>query len=152
MGACPFECCVYRTWSVRRATDVRATRQKDAPVAFTVPAGAKVEALTGVVVVSRPGRARASREVAIEGLGTLHAGDEVSVLHPVGEGYWLVWREGKQGNAQVGPKSNRPGPWDPELNPIETPDFRWWVQVRDGKGALGWTDAPDNFGDKDRCG
>jgi hypothetical protein len=105
-----------------------------------------------VVVVSRPGRARASREVAIEGLGTLHAGDEVSVLHPVGEGYWLVWREGKQAHAQVGPKSNRPGPWDPELNPIEKPDFRWWVQIRDAKGTVGWTDAPDNFGDKDRCG
>jgi hypothetical protein len=151
-GACPFECCVYRTWSVQRATDVRGARQKDAPVAFTLPAGGKVEALTGVVVVSRLGRARASREVAIEGLGTLRAGDEATVLHPVGEGYWLVWRDGKKGTAQVGPKSDRPGPWDPELNPIETPEFRWWVQVRDGQGRTGWTDAPDHFGNKDRCG
>jgi hypothetical protein len=152
VGACPFECCVYRTWTVRRATDVRATRERDAPVAFTPPAGEKVEALTGVVVVSRPGRARASREVAIEGLGTLRPGDEVSVLHPLGEGYWLVWRDGKKGSAQVGPKSARPGPWDPELNPIEAPAFRWWVQVRDAKGRTGWTDEPDHFADKDRCG
>jgi hypothetical protein len=151
-GACPFECCVYRTWSVRLATDVRATRDREAPIAFRLSPGAKVEALTGVVVVSRPGRARASRDVAVEGLGTLHAGDEVSVLHPVGEGYWLVWRDGKKGSAQVGAKSARPGPWDPELNPIEAPAFQWWVQVRDGKGVVGWTDAPDNFGDKDRCG
>ena len=151
-GACPFECCVYRTWSVLRATDFRATRDKSAAVAFSVPAGTKVEALTGVVVVSRAGRARASRDVSVEGLGTLRAGDEVSVLHPVGEGYWLVWRAGKKGNAQVGPKANRPGPWDPELNPIETPKFLWWVQVRDGQGRTGWTDTPDNFGDKDRCG
>jgi hypothetical protein len=151
-GACPFECCVYRTWSVRRATDVRATRDKSAPVAFTAEPGAKVEALTGVVVVSRPGRARASRDVAVEGLGTLRAGDEVAVLHPLGEGFWLVWRDGRKGSAQVGAKSARPGPWDPELNPIETPAFQWWVQVRDGKGVVGWTDAPDNFGDKDRCG
>jgi hypothetical protein len=104
--------------------------------AFTLSAGRKIEALTGVVVVSRPGR----------------AGDEAAVLHPLGEGYWLVWRDGKKGSAQVGPKSDRPGPWDPELNPIETPEFRWWVQVRDGQGRTGWTDAPDHFGNKDRCG
>ena len=151
-GACPFECCVYRTWTVRRATDVRGTRGKDEPVAFTLPAGGKVEALTGVVVVSRPGRARASRDVKVEGLGALRAGDEVSVLHPMGEGYWLVWREGKKGSAQVGAKSARPGPWDPELNPIEASEFRWWVQVRDAQGRMGWTDEPDHFGNKDRCG
>jgi hypothetical protein len=79
-GACPFECCVYRTWTVERATDVRAARQKGAPVAFAVKAGEKVEALTGVVVVSRPGRARVSRDATIEGLGALKAGDEVAVL------------------------------------------------------------------------
>jgi hypothetical protein len=151
-GACPFECCVYRTWSVRRATDVRTTRDTSAPVAFSVKDGDEVEALTGVVVVSRPGRARASRDVKVEGLGDLHEGDEVAVLHPLGEGFWLVWRDGRKGSGQVGEKSARPGPWDPELNPIEKPEFTWWVQVRDGKTRTGWTDAPGNFGNKDRCG
>lgn len=151
-GACPFECCVYRMWSVRSATDIRATRDATAPVAFTVHKGEKVDAVTGVVVVSRPGRARASRDVQVEGLGPLRKGGEVSVLHPVGEGFWLVWRDGKKGSGQVAEKSARPGPWDPELNPIEKPDFRWWIQVRDGKGRTGWTDAPENFGNKDRCG
>lgn len=108
-GACPFECCVYRTWTVQRATDVRAAREKGSPVAFTVQTGEKVEALTGVVVVSRPGRARAPRDVAIEGLGTLRAGDEVAVLHPLGEGYWLVRHNGQKGSGQVGKEPARPG-------------------------------------------
>ena len=151
-GACPFECCVYRTWTVQRATDVRASRESGAPVAFTLQPGEKVEALTGVVVVTRPGRGRAPRDVAVEGLGALRAGDEVSVLHPLGEGFWLVWREGKKGSAQVGRKPARPGPWDPELYETEAAEFRWWIQIRDGKGRMGWTDAPDNFGNKDRCG
>ena len=151
-GACPFECCAYRTWTVESATDVRTSRDRSAPVAFTVQNGEKVEALTGIVVVTRPGRARASRDVKVEGLGDLRRGDEVSVLHPLGEGYWLVWRDGKKGSGQVGEKSTRPGPWDPELNPIEKAEFTWWIQLKDGKGRTGWTDEPDHFGNKDRCG
>jgi hypothetical protein len=150
-GACPFECCVYRTWTVRRDTDVRTSRDQSAAVAFTVRQGEKVEALTGLVVVGRPGRARASRDVKVEGLGELRKGDEVSVLHPLGEGYWLVWRDGRKGSGQVGEKSARPGPWDAELNPIEKPEFTWWIRIRDAKGRTGWTDEPDHFGNKDRC-
>jgi hypothetical protein len=151
-GACPFECCVYRTWTVRAATAVRASRDASAATAYTLEPGDKVDAVTGVVVVSRPGRARASREVKVEGLGELRKGDEVSVLHPLGEGYWLVWREGKKGSAQIGEKSPRPGPWDPELNPITKPEFTWWIRLEDGQGRTGWTNAPENFGSKDRCG
>jgi hypothetical protein len=151
-GACPFECCAYRRWTVEDATGIRSGRDRSAPAAFTVAQGEQVDALTGVVVVSRPGRARAARDVTIEGLGDLRAGDEVSVLHPLGEGYWLVWRDGKKGSGQVGEKSVRPGPWDPELNPIETPEFTWWIQIKDARGRTGWTDEPDHFGNKDRCG
>ena len=67
-GACPFECCTYRTWTVERATDVSGARATEGPAAFRLSPGQKVEALTGVVVVSRPGRARAPREAPIEGL------------------------------------------------------------------------------------
>ena len=151
-GACPFECCVYRTWSVERTTEVRESRAASAPVAFTLRPPEKVEAETGVVVVSRPGRARAPRDVKVEGLGELRQGDEVAVLHPLGEGFWLVWRDGKKGSGQVGAKPARPGPWEPELLQVEKPQFRWWIRVRDGQGRTGWTDAPDNFGNKDRCG
>ena len=150
-GACPFECCVYRTWDVRSATEIRAARKADAPVAFTLKPGEKVEALTGVVVVTRPGRALAPRDTTIEGLGAVRAGEELSVLHPLGEGFWLVWHDGKKGSAEIARPPDRPGPWQPQLHEIARPDYLWWVQVR-GKAGQGWTDLPENFGNKDRCG
>jgi SH3-like domain-containing protein len=75
----------------------------------------------------------------------------VVVVSRLGEGHWLVWRDGKKGSAQVGPKSDRAGPWDPEVNPIEAAEFRWWIQVKDAQGRTGWTDEPDHFINKDRC-
>jgi hypothetical protein len=149
-GVCPFECCVYRSWTVRRATDVRRARRADAPVAFRLAAGGRVDAVTGVVVVSRPGRGRALGNAAVEGL-PLRAGDEVAILHPIGEGYWKVWRNGTLANAQVGDPPKVPSRWQPDVQMLEKPEFTWWVQVKDAQGRTGWTSEPDNFGDKDRC-
>ena len=56
-GACPFEACVYRVWIAREPVVVRTERRTDAPVAFGVAAQEKVEAVTGVVVTVRAGRA-----------------------------------------------------------------------------------------------
>ena len=57
-GACPFEACVYRVWIAREPVVVRTERRTDAPVAFRVTAQEKVEAVTGVVVTVKAGRAR----------------------------------------------------------------------------------------------
>jgi hypothetical protein len=150
-GACPFECCTYRTWTVERATDVRAERSRDSPVSFSLRKGEKVEALTGAVVVSRPGRARAPRDVDLEGL-TLRAGEEVHVLHPVGEGFWLVFRDGRIASAMLVERPAPEGRGEPVLQLLVKPEFAWWVLVRPAQGRPGWTDQPENFGNKDRCG
>lgn len=149
-GACPFECCTYRTWSVERPTEVRSARDAGAAIAFRLAAGEKVEALTGVVVVSRPGRGRAPRDAPVQGM-PLRAGDEVAILHPVGEGYWSVWRGGRTANAQVGGPPPAGGRWQAEVEMLEKPVFTWWVQVRDARGRIGWTNRPEDFGGKDRC-
>jgi hypothetical protein len=150
-GACPFECCTYRTWTVERATDARVERRTGAPISFTMRTGDKVEALTGAVLVSRPGRARAPRDLALEKL-RLRAGDEVSVLHPLGEGFWLVWKDGQTASAPLNERPNPRAVGDPELLLVEKPDFTWWVLVRPAQGRPGWSDQPENFGNKDRCG
>jgi hypothetical protein len=149
-GACPFECCTYRTWTVERDTDVRVARSKAAPVSFSLRRGAAVEALTGVVVVARPGRARSPRDAAFDGLA-LRAGEEVSVLHPVGEGFWLVWKDGRTASAPLNERAPAASAVAPELHLLLKPDFAWWIQVRSADGRLGWTDEPGNFGNKDRC-
>lgn len=56
-GACPFEGCVYRTWTANRAVVVRNQRRAEASVAFRLAEGARVQALTGVVVTTQAGRA-----------------------------------------------------------------------------------------------
>jgi hypothetical protein len=28
----------------------------------------------------------------------------------------------------------------------------WWVKIRSKEGWIGWTDKPENFGNKDACG
>ena len=149
-GACPFECCTYRTWTVERATEVRSARDPGAAIAFRLSAGEKVEALNGVVVVSRAGRGRAPRDATVQGV-PLRAGDEVAILHPVGEGFWSVWRVGRTFNAQVGDPQPATSRWQPEVQMVEKPEFTWWVQVRDARGRTGWTNRPENFGGKDRC-
>jgi hypothetical protein len=150
-GACPFECCVYRTWEARRAIDVRAGRDARAPVAFSLEPGDTADALTGVVVVTRAGRARAPKDVQIDGLGKVRAGEEVAVLHPLGEGFWLVWRDGRTGSAEVARPAPGAGPWQPQLHEVALPEYDWWVQMR-GRAGTGWTDQPQDFGNKDRCG
>jgi len=101
--------------------------------------------------VGKPGRARAPRDLEVEGM-RLGGGDEVAVLHPLGEGFWLVWRDGKTASAEVGDPPARPGGGPPALHLVEKPQFVWWVQLRDARGRRGWTEHPENFGNKDRCG
>jgi hypothetical protein len=151
VGACPFECCIYREWTVERATGVRADRRADAAVVFTLQPGERAEAVTGVVVVSKPGRARAPRDLEVEGL-RLGRGDEVAVLHPLGEGFWRVWHEGKTASVELASPASRPAGPSPVLHLVDKPQFVWWVQLRDTRGRSGWTEHPGNFGNKDRCG
>lgn len=54
-GACPFECCTYREWSVDRDTDVFGDYRAKTPAKFHLKRGQKVAALTGVVVTTRLG-------------------------------------------------------------------------------------------------
>src|SRR6476646_7599510 len=54
-GACPFEGCTYRAWTTNMPVRVLKERREDSPVAFELPKGARVTALTGVVVTVVPG-------------------------------------------------------------------------------------------------
>src|SRR5690348_4997611 len=57
-GACPFECCRYGRWTATSSVAIRRARVAGAPIAFRVAAGETVDALTGVVVTTQPGRGR----------------------------------------------------------------------------------------------
>jgi len=143
-GACPFECCWYGGWVARRGLTARRDRTAEAPAAFRIAGGEAVQALTGVVVTTRPGRARALAPLGLGGV-TLAPGDEVPVLRYAGEGVWIVWAGGRplgvEGEAAGG-----------RLRVLVTPRAVWWVQIRNRRGEVGWSDQPDLFDGRDRCG
>ena len=57
LGACPFECCTHREWSVLSATTLYKDRTSGSPVSFRVRGGERVIGLTGVVITIKPGKA-----------------------------------------------------------------------------------------------
>jgi hypothetical protein len=159
-GACPFECCSYREWTVEEPTVFYRERDVRSPQVFTAGKGEVVTGLTGVVVTQKPGRVVIKRAVMIGGGGgeapvPVPAGAVLDVLHYEGEGFFKVWYQGRTYIQELTFLR------EPEESARqETEDFRaeslpedvWWVQVRNRDGKVGWTDQSDNFGNMDSCG
>ena len=155
-GACPFQCCTYREWSVDWGTDIRTDKRDDAPVAFHVDLNDTVTALTGVVTTTKVGRATASRQVNV---GTKHlpvaAGQPIYLLRNV-SGDWKIWIDGETDEQYIGSpaycaSSNQKSDAC-ALSILEQPETVWWVHVRDAQGREGWTREVDHFGNIDACG
>lgn len=152
-GACPFECCVYRDWTVESDTVAYAVPDKSAKVIGLLKAGAIVQAITGEVhsiptrfVVNRPHAA-------------YKPGDVLWVYTYLGEGHFKVWRDGAMQEEDLGfspyggsagarceNKEQCWGQLEKELT------FTWWVKVRTKEGREGWSNRPEHFGNKDACG
>jgi hypothetical protein len=159
VGACPFECCTYRMWTVAADTDILADRKDAALVAFRVRRGTRVRGVTGVVVTTKPGRARVQLSTT---LGTdarrvrVKPGDPVFVLHYLGEGYWKLWVQGRVvedglQDEMSGCVNDAQEPVTCAVRLIEKPQTVWWVKVR-SRGREGWTRQVDHFSDIDACG
>jgi hypothetical protein len=133
VGACPFECCVYRDW--RAEGKVALFDHPDGRKMGELDQGEWVTALTGETH-SMPLRIVASREVAEAGI---HPGDIFYVLHYEGESYWKIWFKGKIFDAESG---------DPRF-----PKTTWWARVKRKGGSLGWVKADGGtFSNQDQCG
>ena len=154
-GACPFECCTYRTWTVDKDTDILVDRIEGAAVAFSVRKGETVLGVTGVVVTMTAGRARVRKETVI-GDGSVQIrvrpGDGVYLLHYLGEGYWKAWVRGREieiNEIRCMGEENVPQPCG--LRILSKPRTAWWVKIRRGDRE-GWTREVDHFGNIDACG
>lgn len=148
-GACPFECCVYRKWTVEQTTTLFAEQDRASRVIATLQPFQVVQARTGVVY-TRP----AKLEVLWDH-EPFRKGEIVYVLTYQGEGFFKVWRNGAIISADVffptDPPCDRPSPacWG-KLDGFS--ESTWWVQIETPAGQIGWTDQPDHFGNKDACG
>ena len=126
-GACPFECCVYRNWTALRSLSL--LDQPEGRSIARIGDGEQVSALTGEVH-AKPLRyqlmengpyadtVRGPRQM-------IPTGSIVYLLHPVGEGYWLVWFKGKA--IEIDPAYGGP-----------PPSYQWWAKVKTRTGQIGW--------------
>lgn len=157
-GACPFECCTYRTWTVKTDTDLRVERSDTAPVEVRVRKGDRVDGITGVVITMTLGTARVLRPITkVADRLRLNTGETVYVLNYVGEGAWKLWVKGKLYVAENarGPDDCYGPEHDTVLCPVQIvhePATVWWAKVRGRAGKEGWTRQLGHFGDIDACG
>lgn len=160
-GGCPFECCQYGQWTARSRAKAFAEQSKTAPVAFTIRAGQKVQAVAGVVVTRRVGVVRMQTTTTFNVVDfetnkpsklTIPAGKEVYTLHLIGEGVALFWYQGAAYSTELYAETVHLGnvnfPWDVRSLPVT----EWWVKVKDAHGAIGWLLNPQDFHGMDACG
>ena len=142
-GACPFECCTYRQWTVDKPTVVRAAMRDKAPIAFRLTRGQRVIGVTGVVITTEPGIAEALQD-RDEGDVRIAKGERIYLYTNQGEGWVKAWSRGQFFGAEV---------LDPEqYRIIRQPRSVWWVKIRNRQGKAGWSRQPENFGNIDQCG
>ncbi|HUR98486.1 MAG TPA: hypothetical protein VMZ26_10515 [Pyrinomonadaceae bacterium] len=142
-GACPFECCTYRQWSVEKPTAIRSAMKDSAPVSFRLKAGEKVQGMTGVVITTQPGIARALKNAKL-GEMRIKKGEQFYVLTNLGEGFTKVWFKGRIFQGEPYDDSN--------FKFIREPKSIWWVKIKNRKGQIGWSREPEHFGNVDQCG
>lgn len=157
--ACPFECCVYRTWSVLEETPLYSRARGDSVLAI-LQAGSEVEALTGDVYV-KPLPVLVLHPEAVIPLeaSDLEPGDVVFLLDYLGEGFSRLWYDGEivQTATEPGVRAYCPVPasncWGEYFDPeARTDRTAWWVKVRTRDGFVGWSNRTRHFGNKDACG
>ena len=158
-GACPFEGCVYGDWKAIEDVDVHAERRDDAPVVFKVRSGEGVKAVTGIVIITKPGRAvfdRRQRLTTSSGTIDLMPGQTLFLLTYQGEGFTKAWYGGKvYTDVDTASFMNAMCTTKPEQctgKVVEKPQREWWIQIRNAEGQTGWTRESDKFDGKDSLG
>jgi hypothetical protein len=141
-GACPMECCAYREWNVQKETVVRTDRYETAPAAFTVKPGEWVTGITGVVIVTVPGRAEVKTPMKL-GSRPAAPGDVLEFLTYQGEGFYKAWFKGQMLDGIEG--------YDTIVMTVE-PTWVWWAEIKNKKGQIGWTNETRNFDHIYSCG
>lgn len=159
-GACPFEGCQFGAWTARETVVARRSRSTSGARSFTVRKGETVTALTGVLVITRPGRVQFRERTDLltaEGQISVAPGDTLYLLGYRGEGFTDAWFKGRTYHEVDGAMEffNALCDTRPERcagRVVERQQSIWWVQLRNGDGLVGWTNQTDDFDGEDAFG
>lgn len=158
-GACPFECCTYRDWTV--TADTALFDKPDGTIQVdTVRKRETVKGVTGDVYVHPTPFTVAFPH------GRFHVGDTAYLLTYEGEGVSKVWLNGTISEEEVyfiGDKQDwgyQDGRRVTCMHPTaqcwghfeKENESDWWVLIKTARGKQGWTKQTDHFGNKDACG
>ena len=156
-GACPFECCTFREWTVEQPIELYAA-PAGAPLGRKLSPGGKVLGLTGEVHLEpRPMRAgigfEADASFDSDEKVKIPAGALVFQLDHLGEGFARFWYGGKTFVAELTQCiAFGPDCWGEALDPgAPPPVHQWWVKVRLSDGTEAWA-RDEGFGNMDSCG
>ena len=158
VGACPFEGCVYREWSANAPVTLLRDRRIGSGIATKLKKGDRVQAITGIVVTMKPGRVQFREAVDLSttsGAVHIEPGETLYLLTYHGEGATTAWFNGRLYEADGSEFFNgiceeKPGTCNGTI--VERPKAEWWIRVRTMNGIIGWTNEPENFGNKDAYG
>jgi hypothetical protein len=134
-GVCPFECCTYRQWKVKKTTILYDKPEGTQQIAILNP-GDSVKGMTGEVR-SIPVKMRATHNISMT---DIKADDIFYVINYIGEGSWKIWHKEKFTTVHQADVK------------ITKPETTWWVKVKDAKGNIGWSLSDGNFSNQDACG
>ncbi len=144
--ACPFECCTYRTWSVEKETELLGKPVIGSETTASLKPGMKVEAITGEVHIT------AGIFLVEKKFSSYKPGDILQVFTYLGEGHFKVRFNGQMNEEDLNCSPYGSTAYTSDLGTFETkPVFVWWVLIQAPDGEMGWTNLPDNFGNKDAC-
>ena len=161
VGACPFECCLYRDWTAQTKLTAYESHDPRSPkrVLFTIAPAERVTAMTGVVRTTAPGEARVEAPTVLEVYSkrfpradpeklTLAPGSRLYLLTTQGEGWRSGWYAGRLLESFDSWKLGRPDDcarWQKCTGIIERePESEWWVRLRNARGKVGWVLMPRN--------
>jgi hypothetical protein len=137
-GACPFECCTYREWIANR--DLTVMDKPNGKPMAQLRKHEHVSANTGEIE-THPLRFQIRQKGPDKEAVSIPVGSTVYLLHPVGEGFWLVWFRGKV--IEMDPVYVGPGP-----------RYQWWARIKIQSGQVGWVRMNVNdlpFDQVDKC-
>jgi len=144
-GACPFECCIYREWSVKSDTQLFIEKDINSEIVVVVKSGSKIKALTGDVHVT-PLKITVNIDYEIH-----RAGETIWLLNYLGEGNYRALKNDELIVLEL--------PFSPygKMKLLEWANLEgkyhmdWWVQFKTKNGKFGWTNQVKNFSNKDGC-